>query len=157
LLIGPAGSGKSSFAIRYVKTAADRGQRTAIFAFDERLETLLKRSAGLGMDLSRVLEAGTLSLRQVDPAELSPGEFAHDVRRAVDGNDGHPGAKIVVIDSLNGYLNSMPEEGFLTAQLHELLTYLGNKGVVTFLVVAQHGLIGSAMQTPIDTTYIADA
>ena len=94
-------------------------------------------------------------VQTVDAAELSPGEFAHRVRAAVEGSDGTPGAKVVVIDSLNGYLHAMPEERFLVAQLHELLTYLGHKGVVTFLVVAQHGLIGQ-MQTPIDTTYLAD-
>lgn len=155
LLVGPAGCGKSSVAISYARTAAARGDRAALFAFDERSETLLHRAAGLGMDLRPLIEAKALTLQQVDPAELSPGEFAATVRRAVDGADGYAPAKVVVIDSLNGYLHSMPEEDFLTVQMHELLTYLGHKGVVTFLVLAQHGMIGS-MQAPVDTTYLAD-
>jgi circadian clock protein KaiC len=116
---------------------------------------LLHRAAGLGMDLAPQIAAKFLSVQQVDPAELSPGEFAANVRRAVDGTDGLPPAKVLVIDSLNGYLHSMPEENFLTVQLHELLTYLGHKGVVTFLVMAQHGMLGN-MKTPVDTTYLAD-
>ncbi len=155
VLIGPAGAGKSTLAIQYALAAARRGERAAIFAFDERLETILERTTGLGMDITKYLGSGHITIQPIDPAELSPGEFAHLVRRAVDGEGGKPGAKVIVIDSLNGYLNAMPEERFLTAQLHELLTYLGHKGVVTFLVVAQHGLVGS-MQSPIDTTYLAD-
>ena len=98
------------------------------------------------------MESGHIRVHQIDPAEMSPGEFAHQVRQAVDQD----AAKIIVIDSLNGYLNAMPEERFLTIQLHELLTYLGQQGVVTILIVAQHGLLGSGMQTPIDTSYLAD-
>ncbi len=152
LLMGPAGSGKSSIAIQYVVAAAARGERAAVFAFDESVGTLLARSAGLGMDLQAHVDAGRVRVQQVDPAELSPGEFAHAVRNAVEQD----GAKVVVIDSLNGYLNAMPEERFLTIQLHELLTYLGQQGVVTLLVVAQHGVLGT-MQTPVDTSYLADA
>ena len=155
LLIGPAGSGTSSVAANYARAAAARGGRAAIFAFDERPETLFRRAAGLGMDLEPLVAAGTLTVQPVDPAALSPGEFAHCVRRAVDGADGHPPATVVVVDSLNGYLQAMPEERYLTTQLHELLTYLGHRGVVTFLVLAQHGMIGH-MQTPVDTTYLAD-
>ncbi|MDY3558004.1 AAA family ATPase [Gemmata sp. JC673] len=155
LLVGPAGCGKSSVAINYARAAAAKGERAALFAFDERAEVLLRRAAGLGMDLDPYIKGRTLTLQQVDPAELSPGEFAATVRRAVDGADGHAPAKVVVIDSLNGYLHAMPEEDFLTAQMHELLTYLGHKGVVTFLVLAQHGMIGQ-MQAPVDTTYLAD-
>ncbi|MDY3556389.1 ATPase domain-containing protein [Gemmata sp. JC717] len=155
LLVGPAGCGKSSVAINYARAAAAKGERAALFAFDERAEVLLRRAAGLGMDLDPYIKGRTLTLQQVDPAELSPGEFAATVQRAVDGADGHAPAKVVVIDSLNGYLHAMPEEDFLTAQMHELLTYLGHKGVVTFLVLAQHGMIGQ-MQTPVDTTYLAD-
>ena len=107
------------------------------------------------MDIAGYLESGHITIQPIDTAELSPGEFAHRVRRAAEGEGGEPGAKVVVIDSLNGYLNAMPEERFLTAQLHELLTYLGHKGVVTFLLVAQHGLVGQ-METPVDTTYLAD-
>jgi circadian clock protein KaiC len=155
LLIGPAGSGKSSVAINYARSAAKQGQRAALFIFDERIEVLLHRAQGLGMDLRQHLVSGLVTIQQVDPAELSPGEFAHTVRKAVDGGDGHPPAKVVVIDSLNGYMQAMPEERFLSVQMHELLTYLGHKGVVTFLVLAQHGMVG-AMQAPIDTTYLAD-
>jgi circadian clock protein KaiC len=155
VLLGPAGSGKSTVALQYARAAAGRGERAAVFAFDERVETILERTTGLGMDLTGHLASGHIAIQTIDSAELSPGEFAHHVRRAVEGEGGRPGAKVIVIDSLNGYLNAMPEERFLTAQLHELLTYLGHKGVVTFLIVAQHGLVGH-METPIDTTYLAD-
>ena len=155
VLIGPAGSGKSTLAMQYLRTAAGRGERGVVFAFDERVGTVLERTQGLGMDISGFVESGHIVIKPVDTAELSPGEFAHLIRRAADGAGDVPGAKIVVIDSLNGYLNAMPEERFLTAQLHELLTYLGHKGVVTFLLVAQHGLVGQ-METPVDTTYLAD-
>ncbi len=156
VLIGPAGCGKSTLAIQYARAAAARGERSAIFTFDERLETILERTSGLGMDISGDVRAGRIAIHPIDTAELSPGEFAHRVRAAVEDSGGAPGAKVLVIDSLNGYLNAMPEERFLIAQLHELLTFLGHKGVVTFLIVAQHGLFGS-MQSPIDTTYLADA
>jgi circadian clock protein KaiC len=153
LLMGPAGSGKSTIATQYAVAAAARGERAVIFTFDESAATLLARSAGLGMDLAAHVEAGRVRLQQVDPAELSPGEFAHRVREAVEQDR----ARMVVIDSLNGYLNAMPEERFLTIQLHELLTYLGQHGVVTLLIVAQHGLLGAGMQTPVDASYLADA
>ena len=155
LLIGPAGSGKSTLAIQYARAAAGRGERAVIFSFDERVDTILERTEGLGMDIAPFIDSGLIAIKAVDTAELSPGEFAHLARRAAEGEGGKPGAKVVVVDSLNGYLQAMPEERFLTAQLHELLTYLGHKGVVTFLLVAQHGLIGQ-MQTPVDTTYLAD-
>lgn len=155
LLIGPAGSGKSSVAISYACNAARQGMRAALFLFDERTEILLRRIEGLGMDLKTYLASGLVTIQQVDPAELSPGELAHAVREAVDGTDGHAPASVIIIDSLNGYLHAMPEERFLTAQMHELLKYLGHKGVITFLVLAQHGMLGQ-MQTPIDTTYLAD-
>jgi circadian clock protein KaiC len=156
VLLGPAGSGKSTVTIEYARAAAARGERSAIFTFDERLDSILERTQGLGMDISEDVALGRISIQPIDPAELSPGEFAHRVRMAVHGTDAVPGAKVVVIDSLNGYLYAMPEERFLIAQLHELLTYLGHKGVVTFLLIAQHGLVG-AMQSPIDTTYLADS
>ncbi|MHB1561653.1 MAG: ATPase domain-containing protein, partial [Isosphaeraceae bacterium] len=155
VLLGPAGAGKSTLAIQYARAAAARGERAALFAFDERLETILERTQGLGMDIAPDIQAGRIRVQSIDTAELSPGQFAHSIREAVAGADGTPGARVVIIDSLNGYLNAMPEERFLIAQLHELLTYLGHRGVVTFLVVAQHGLFGN-MSTPIDTTYIAD-
>jgi circadian clock protein KaiC len=152
LLMGPAGSGKSSIAMQYAVAAADRGDHAVMFTFDESLQTVLLRAAGLGIQIQKHIETGDIRIHQINPAEMSPGEFAHRVRQAVDDD----GAKIVVIDSLNGYLNAMPEERFMIIQLHELLTYLGQQGVLTILVVAQHGLVGSAMQTPVDTSYLAD-
>lgn len=156
VLLGPAGCGKSTVAMQYARVACDRGERAAIFAFDERMDTILERTTALGMDITKYLESDCLTIKPINTAEVSPGEFAYHVCRAADGTEGKPGVRIVIIDSLNGYLNAMPEERFLTAQLHELLTYLGHKGVVTFLLVAQHGLIGQ-METPIDTTYLADS
>jgi circadian clock protein KaiC len=152
LLMGPAGSGKSTIGTLYAAAAADRGEHAAIFTFDESQETLLTRSAGLGINLKSHVDAGRITITQVDPAELSPGEFAYRVRRAVEENK----AKVVLIDSLNGYLNAMPEERFLIIQLHELLTYLGQQGVATLLVVAQHGVVGN-MAAPVDASYLADA
>lgn len=153
LFIGPAGSGKSSMATQYAVAAAKRGEHSVIFAFDERVQTLMNRSRAIGMPFSEGKGPGQICVRQVDPSELSPGEFAHLVRESVE--DDH--ARVIVIDSLNGYLNAMPEERFLTAQLHELLAYLGERGVCTILVVAQHGMIGTNMQTPVDTSYLADS
>jgi len=138
--------------MQYAVAAAARGSHAVMFTFDESLHTMLLRAAGLGIQLQKYIESEHIRIHQIDPAEMSPGEFAHRVRQAVD----HDGAKIVIIDSLNGYLNAMPEERFMIIQLHELLTYLGQQGVVTLLVVAQHGLVGSAMQTPVDTSYVAD-
>ncbi|MDQ1559950.1 MAG: circadian clock protein KaiC [Pyrinomonadaceae bacterium] len=152
LLLGPAGSGKSSIAAQFAAAAAQRGERAASFIFDEGASNYLARAAGLGRDMRELVEAGHMSLQQIDPAELSPGEFAHFVCRAVDED----GARVVVIDSLNGYLQAMPDERFLTVQMHELLTYLNQKGVVTILVMAQHGFMGSQMGTPIDVSYLAD-
>ena len=153
LVMGPAGSGKSTLATQYMVAAAARGERGAFFLFEESKKTLLARAAGLGQDVKGHLQAGRLTIRQVDPGEMSPGEFVHLVRYEVEQG----GAGMVMIDSLNGYLNAMPEERFLTVQLHELLTYLGQQGVVTLLVMAQHGLLGSAMQSPVDASYLADA
>jgi circadian clock protein KaiC len=152
LLMGPAGSGKSTIAVQYAVAAAERGDHAAIFAFDESITTLEVRSAALGIKLKEGTAAGQVQVHQVDPAELSPGEFAYFVRTVVERDN----ARVIVIDSLNGYLNSMPEERFLTAQLHELLTYLGRRGVTTMMVVAQHGMLG-AMSTPVDTSYLADS
>jgi circadian clock protein KaiC len=152
LFMGPAGAGKSTVALQYVVAAAARGNAAVLFMFDESLHTMRLRAASLGIDLEKGIESGHIRTHQIDPAEVSPGEFAHRVRLAVDDD----AAKVVVIDSLNGYLNAMPEERFLMAQLHELLTYLGRQGVVTLLIVAQHGLIGGEMQTPVDTSYLAD-
>lgn len=153
LFIGAAGTGKSSIATQFVVAAAARGKSAALFIFDESMDTLLKRSDGLGIDLRRQVEAGRVAIRQVDPAELSPGELTHAIRHAVEKEH----ASVVVIDSLNGYLNAMPGERFLIIQLHELLTYLGQAGVATLLVAAHQGLIGGHMASPVDASYLADA
>ena len=152
LIVGAAGTGKSTLAAQFVVAAAQRGARSALFVFDENAQTLLTRCAALGVDLAKQIDLGNVTLQQIDPAELTPGELIHSVRLAVD-----EGVKIVLIDSLNGYLNAMPEERFLTIQLHELLMYLSQRGVATILIGAHQGLIGGAMQTPIDASYLADA
>lgn len=153
LFAGAAGTGKSSLAAQFVWASAERGQNAALFLFDEGITTLLTRAAGLGIDLRRHVESGRVTIQQVDPAEFSPGELTHAVREAVQGRE----TAIVVIDSLNGYLNAMPDERFLIVQLHELLTYLGQENVATLLVSAHHGLIGSQMVSPVDASYLADA
>jgi circadian clock protein KaiC len=152
LIVGGAGTGKSTIAAQFCTAAAGRGQRSVIFAFDESPNTLLSRCRGLNVELERFVEDGTIDIQQVDPAELSPGELAFLIREAVDTRD----VKLVVIDSLNGYLNAMPEERFLTIQLHELLMFLSQRGVATLLIGAQHGMLGSPMQSPIDASYLAD-
>ncbi|HEU0204161.1 MAG TPA: ATPase domain-containing protein [Burkholderiaceae bacterium] len=152
LMLGPAGTGKSTLAAQYALAAAKRGEHASLFVFDESLNTLLQRMAGLGMDLQPMVDAGRITLRQVDPAELSPGEFAAAVRQAVDPK----GSSIVAIDSLNGYLNAMPSERFLMLHLHELLSYLGQRGVMTLMLMAQHGVIGTSTLTPVDASYLAD-
>jgi len=153
LLVGAPGTGKSSVAVQFALAAARRGECAALFIFDESIKTLLTRCAGMGMDLKPYIDSGRITVRQVDPAELSPGELVHDIRDAVTEKK----AKVVIIDSLNGYLNAMPNEQFLIIQLHELLTFLGHAGVATLLIGAQHGLIGMQMQTPVDASYLADA
>ena len=152
LIMGPAGTGKSTLASQYAVAAAERGQKAAIYIFDEGRSTLLARSSGLGINLARQMEAGRCTIRQIDPAEISSGEFSDLVCRSVE-NDG---AKVVVIDSLNGYLQAMPEENFLTVHMHEVLAYLNQQGIVTILIVAQHGLFGSNMPPPVDLSYLAD-
>jgi len=155
-LLGPAGTGKSTIASQFAVAAAARGERTAFFAFDENLGTLRSRSRKIGIPLEPALRNGLITLQQIDPAELSSGEFATIVRRSAEGSDasGIP-AKLIIIDSLNGYLNAMPEEKYLTAQLHELFSYLSQQGVATILSLTQSGMIG-AMASPVDTTYLAD-
>jgi len=152
LLIGAAGVGKSSLALTYALAAADRREHAVFFAFDEGRGTVEARAKTLGLPLQQKLDAGLIRFQQIDPAELSPGEFAANVRRSVDVD----GARIIVIDSLNGYMNAMPDERFLILQMHELLSYLGQQGVLTILVLAQHGLVGP-METPVDISYLSDA
>jgi circadian clock protein KaiC len=153
LLIGGAGTGKSTIAAQVCCAAASRGQKAVMFIFDESPSTLFSRCRGLGVAIETYNEAGLVRIVQVDPAELSPGEFSHNIRQAVEDW----GASIVVIDSLNGYLNAMPEERFLTIQLHELLMYMNQQGVATILIGAHQGVIASQMQTPVDASYLADA
>jgi circadian clock protein KaiC len=152
LIMGPSGAGKSTLATQYVLSSLNRGENAAMFVFDERLSTFFARSSGLGLDLRRHADSGRLTVQQVDPAELSPGEFAQVVREAVEQRR----ARMVVIDSLNGYLNAMFADQFLPVQLHELLTYLAHHGVLTILVVAQRGLVGPDIDAPVDVSYLAD-
>jgi circadian clock protein KaiC len=153
LVAGASGTGKSSLAAQFVAAAATRGESAAMFVFDESPATLLARCSALGIGLAEHVDSGVVQVRQVDPAELTPGELMHAIRRAVETRR----CKVIVIDSLNGYLNAMPEERFLAIQLHELLMYLGQQGVVTILIAAHQGLIGSRMDTPVDASYLADA
>ena len=151
LILGPAGTGKSLTAIVFVVAAVARGEKAALFVFDEELGLLFARMKGLGIDLEEMQRNGSLFIDQVDAAELSPGEFAHRVRTRVDQDH----IKTVVIDSLNGYQAAMPEENSLILHMHELLQYLNRRGAATFMTVAQHGLVGD-MKAPVDVTYLAD-
>lgn len=152
LIMGPAGTGKSTITLRFAISAAERGQKICIFSFEESTFNLISRAKSLGMDVEKHIKSGKIVLRKIDPAELTPGQFAALLRNSslTDHVD------MVIIDSLNGYLHAMPEQQFLMLQLHELLAYLGNRGVVTVMVLAQAGIMGSQMQTPIDLTYLAD-
>ena len=151
LVLGPAGTGKSLFVLQYATAAMRRGEKVAMFLFDEELSVLFRRAKGMGMDLAQFEHEGLLFIHQVDAAELSPGAFTHQVRRCVEIE----AVQIVVIDSLNGYSAAMPEERAVILHMHELLQYLNRQGVSTFLTVAQHGLVGN-METPADVTYLAD-
>jgi circadian clock protein KaiC len=151
LILGPAGTGKSLFAINFALSAVKRGEKAALFIFDEELGLLFDRMRTLGIDLEKMRDEGRLYIFQVDAAELSPGEFTSRVRQCVD----KAGIKTVVIDSLNGYQAAMPQENFLVLHIHELLQYLNRQGATTFLTVAQHGLVGD-MKAPVDVTYLAD-
>jgi circadian clock protein KaiC len=156
LLLGPAGVGKSTVAMQFAMAAIKVGNKAACYVFDEVLDTLIDRTEKLCLSqeggVLECIRSGLLHAQQVDPAEMSPGAFAHEVRRVVDA-----GARVVVIDSLNGYMNAMPEERFLTTHLHELFSYLNQKGVVTIVVVAQHGMIvGAGNSGDVDVSYLAD-
>ncbi len=151
LLIGPPGCGKSTIALQYAGAAAARGDHAATFIFDETKSALLTRSGSIGLDIREGQGPGQIAIRQIDPVEVSPGEFAAIVRKAVEED----GARVVIIDSLNGYLNAMPQDNFMIAQLHELLSYLSNRGVTTFMVVAQSGMLGT-MTSSIEASYLAD-
>lgn len=150
LILGPAGTGKSTLALQYAVQMAAQGERAMVFTFDETRGIMLARTKALGLDIEKYIDSGIVTVEQVDPAELSPGEFAVRVQRGVDA-----GAKLIVIDSLNGYLNAMPGEKYLNNQLHELSSYLNQRGVVTILLLGQHGLLG-ATKSPVDLSYLAD-
>lgn len=152
LVTGPAGAGKTTVALQYLAAACARGENCAIYEFDERIGTLIARALTLGIDLQSFIDNGTLVVRQIDPAEIAPGEFSSAVRNEVD----HRNARIVMIDSLNGYLSAMPQEQHLILQLHELLSYLNQAGVVTFLINPQHGFFGTMSTNGLNVSYIAD-
>lgn len=151
LMLGPAGCGKTTIALRWLTASAMRGEMTGAFIFEETVSTLKRRARGLGMDLDPLIQSGRVRIDHFDPAEMSPGEFVAKVRHCVDSEN----ARVIVIDSLNGFLQSMPGEQYLALHLHELLTYLNHRGVVTLMVLAQAGLVGN-VQTPADVSYLAD-
>lgn len=151
LILGPAGTGKSTIAARFAWAAARAGKRVAIYSFEESIDNLVSRTKELGIDLTPHIEAGKISLRKIDPAELTPGQFTALVRSASEEK-----TDMIIIDSLNGYIYAMPEQQFLMLQLHELLAFLGNQGVISILVLAQSGIVGPDMHTPVDLTYLAD-
>ncbi len=152
LLIGPADCGKTSLAVQWAVTAAKRGECCAIFSFEEAPNTMMTRASGLGIDLRPHLASGKIVIKRVDPAELSPGELVASLQQHVEQEN----VRMVVLDSLNGYLQSMPGEQFLAVHLHELLAYLGNRGVLTLMVLAQAGTIGWPLQSAVDVSYLAD-
>jgi len=149
---GPPGTGKSTLAAQFALAAINRGDKAAMFIFEESINILLNRTRAIGIDLVSALACGKATVHQVDPAEMAPGEFTDHVCREVEENN----AKLVVIDSLNGYLNAMPDERFLSLHMHELLSYLGQKGVTTILVGVHDGMIGNTMSSAIEASYLAD-
>jgi len=151
LILGPAGTGKSLLSLTFAVQAVERGEKAAVFIFDEEMGLLFQRAKGLGIDLEPLQKSGNLLVEQVDAAELAPGEFAHRVRVCVEQHQ----VRTVIIDSLNGYQAAMPEEKQLILHMHELLQFLNRQGATTFLTVAQHGLVGD-MRSPVDVTYLAD-
>lgn len=152
LIMGPAGSGKSTLAAQFAFAAAERGETVAFFVFDEGPNHLLKRTSAIGIDIEKHIKTGRCTIKQINPAELSAGEFSFLVRQSVERDK----VSLIVIDSVNGYFYAMPEERFLTAHMHELLSYLADQGVLTVMLLAQHGLIGANMPVPIDLSYMAD-
>jgi circadian clock protein KaiC len=151
LVVGPAGTGKSTFALQFVSTSAARGEKASVHTFDENVGTLINRGNSLGMKISEQIDRGLVHVAQVDPASLTPGQFVYRIKQQVLNE----GVRIVVIDSLNGYMNAAPSEKFLSIHLHELLAFLSHQGVTTILTVAQIGMMGP-MQGPVDVTYLAD-
>ncbi len=157
LLLGPAGVGKSSMALQFAITAANRGERAILFQFEESEQSLFVRAEGLGFDLRGHVDSGMIEIINLIPGEITPSEFACLVRRSVENDEQGRCVSIVAIDSLNGYLNAMPHEKFLIIQLYELLQYLNKRSILTLVVVAQHGMLGQAMGSPVDTSYLADS
>jgi len=151
MFMGPPGTGKSTIAIKFARSAAERGEKVLFFIFDETMGTLFNRASHLGMDIEADVKSGMICLEQIDPAEISPGELAHRIRAAVVKDK----IRMIIIDSINGYLNAMPAERYLNLQLHELLAFLNQQGVITIMVLAQQGLVGN-MQSSVDLTYLAD-
>jgi circadian clock protein KaiC len=151
MFMGPPGTGKSTIAIKFALAAAEKGEKSLFFAFDETVGTLINRTCHLGMDIRPAMKEGLIRVEQIDPAEISPGELTHRIRHAVNQDK----VRMVVIDSINGYLNAMPAERYLNLQLHELLAFLNQQGAITIMVLAQQGLMGS-MQATVDLTYLAD-
>jgi circadian clock protein KaiC len=152
LITGAAGTGKTVLTVQYVCAAVERGERVRLFMFDERLTTFRMRAEGLGMDLSAPLEDGRLSIMQIEPTQMSPGEFANEVVRAVERD----GVTMLAIDSINGYMNAMPSERLLGVQLHELLSYLADRGVTSILTLVQHGIFGGPVDEAAEVSYLAD-
>ena len=151
LLMGPAGSGKSTVAALFVHAAAARGERALYFAFDESTHTLFRRARAMGLDFEEHVAAGNLKVQQIDPAEIAPGELAHQIMECVEQHQ----TRVIVLDSLNGYVNAMPQDDYINLHLHELLSYLNQRGVVTIMTLAQQGLVGT-MGVPVDVSYLAD-
>ncbi|MCM2374300.1 ATPase domain-containing protein [Aporhodopirellula aestuarii] len=156
LLLGPAGVGKSSTATQFAVAAAERGERAVFFEFEESKHSFLQRSRGLGFDIDRYIDEGLIELRHFASGETAPSEFASQVREAIKTDEQGRKVTVVTIDSLNGFLNSMPHEQFLLIQLNDILQMLGRQGIVSFLITAQHGMLGTGMKTPVDASYMAD-
>jgi circadian clock protein KaiC len=152
MFMGPPGTNKSTLAMRFARMAAERGEKALLFIFDETVGTFLRRAEKLGMPLRQSIEAGLVQIEQIDPAEISPGELTHRIHHAVTAEN----TRLLVIDSINGYLNAMPAERYLSLQLHEMLAFLNQQGVITIMVLAQQGMVGNNMQASVDLTYLAD-
>lgn len=151
LMLGPAGCGKSTLAAQYI-TATAAQSPAAVFLFDERRATFLDRCEALGMDIRSRVASGNVTLEQIEPGEFSPGEFAYHVRKRVEDD----GCRVVIVDSMNGYLHAIPSGHAPLVRMHELLAYLNERGVATILITAQHGMMGMQMGAPIDVSYLAD-
>jgi circadian clock protein KaiC len=151
--MGPAGTGKSVLAMQFAQQASESGNKTRVYLFDERVTTATERAKGLGIDASDALADGRLVLRQIEPTEMSPGEFAQDVVSAVE-NDG---VKLIVLDSINGYMQAMPAERLLLVQVHELLSYLADRGVAMIMTLVQHGVFGGSVDSAAEVSYLADS